>query len=283
GVPRRGSAPGRIAVSTPTVDLPTPERALAIDAHPDDVGFGSGATLAKWAAAGCEVPHLVCTDGSKGSWAPAQDLAELVAQRREEQREAARALGATGEVVVLDWPDGGLESGVRQRWEVAYCIRPLRPAVVLGHGPGRPDRLHPHHRHAGFPAGDGRGAGRHRRGRVPGLARRRAGVRRAPALGGRLLDPPAAPARRARPRPVAPLPAAPRPPPRRLPDRRRRRRRPRPALLPRAAGGPPPTRRAAAVRGRRARPRRGGRRGGRRPQARGPRAAPLADALDDVR
>ena len=50
-----------------------PARALAIAAHPDDVEFGCGATLAKWAAAGCVVNHLVCTDGSKGTWDPAAD------------------------------------------------------------------------------------------------------------------------------------------------------------------------------------------------------------------
>ena len=104
-------------MSGPTVDLPTPARALAIGAHPDDVEFGCGATLAKWAAAGCEVHHLVCTDGSKGSWDPAQDLAELVAQRREEQREAAKALGATGEVVfstgpTASWPPASGSAGV---------------------------------------------------------------------------------------------------------------------------------------------------------------------------
>ena len=45
-----------------TTDLPTPARALAIGAHPDDIEFGAGATLAKWAADGCEIFHLVCTD-----------------------------------------------------------------------------------------------------------------------------------------------------------------------------------------------------------------------------
>ncbi|HEX2384804.1 MAG TPA: PIG-L family deacetylase, partial [Acidimicrobiales bacterium] len=44
--------------------MPVPARALAIAAHPDDVEFGCGATLAKWSAAGCVVNHLVCTDGS---------------------------------------------------------------------------------------------------------------------------------------------------------------------------------------------------------------------------
>ena len=137
------------------LDLPTPDRALAIGAHPDDVEFGCGATLAKWAAAGCVVDHLVCTDGSKGTWDADQDLAELVVQRRDEQRAAAKALGATGEVVFLDWPDGELDSGLRQRWQVAYWIRRLRPAVVLGHDPWKRYRLHPDHRHAGFLAVDG--------------------------------------------------------------------------------------------------------------------------------
>jgi LmbE family N-acetylglucosaminyl deacetylase len=137
------------------LNLPTPERALAIAAHPDDVEFGAGATLAKWAAAGCVVNHLICTDGSKGSWDPDEDVAKLVATRQDEQRAAAKALGSTGEVVFLGWPDGELESGLRQRWEVAYWIRKLRPDVVLGHDPWRRYRLHPDHRNAGFLAVDG--------------------------------------------------------------------------------------------------------------------------------
>ncbi|MBW3614472.1 MAG: PIG-L family deacetylase [Actinobacteria bacterium] len=142
------------AVDTST-NLPTPARALAIGAHPDDIEFGAGATLAKWAAGGCELFHLVCTDGSKGSWDPEQDQAELVAQRQQEQRAASRALGGTGECIFLGWRDGELESGLRQRWEVAYWIRRYRPEVVLGHDPWRRYRLHPDHRNAGFLATDG--------------------------------------------------------------------------------------------------------------------------------
>jgi LmbE family N-acetylglucosaminyl deacetylase len=141
----------------PTVhlDVPTPASALAIAAHPDDVEFGCGATLAKWAASGCIVHHLVCTDGSKGTWDPDQDPTDLVAQRQAEQREAAKALGATGEVVFLGWPDGELASDIRERWQVAYWIRRLRPTVVLGHDPWKRYRLHPDHRHAGFLTVDG--------------------------------------------------------------------------------------------------------------------------------
>jgi LmbE family N-acetylglucosaminyl deacetylase len=137
------------------LNLPVPDRALAICAHPDDVEFGCGATLAKWAAAGCVVNHLVCTDGSKGSWDPSEDVARLVATRQDEQRAAAKALGSTGDVVFLGWPDGELESGLRQRWEVAFWIRRLRPVVVFGHDPWRRYRLHPDHRNAGFLAVDG--------------------------------------------------------------------------------------------------------------------------------
>ena len=137
------------------LNLPVPARALAIGAHPDDIEFGCGATLAKWAAQGCDIRHLVCTDGAKGSWDPDEDVARLVSTRRDEQRAAAAALGGTADVVFLGWPDGELASGLRQRWEVAYWIRVIRPEVVLGHDPWKRYRLHPDHRNAGFLVTDG--------------------------------------------------------------------------------------------------------------------------------
>jgi len=137
-----------------TVDLPVPRRALAIAAHPDDIDFGCGGTLAKWAAAGCRVTELVLTDGSKGSWDPTTDRAALVALRREEQRAAAAALGAGG-VVFLDHVDGELQSGLAERAEVCRVIRESRPDVVLGHDPWKRYRLHPDHRHAGHLAVEG--------------------------------------------------------------------------------------------------------------------------------
>ena len=136
-------------------NLATPRVALAIGAHPDDIEFGCGGTLAKWAAAGCLVHHLILTDGSKGSWDPTEDRATLVAARQIEQRNAAAALGATGRVEFLGWPDGELQSGIQQQWQVAFWIRKLVPNVVLGHDPWCRYRLHPDHRHAGFLTTDG--------------------------------------------------------------------------------------------------------------------------------
>ena len=140
-----------------THELPTPTSALAIGAHPDDVEFGCGATLAKWAAAGCVVHHLVLTDGSKGTWNPDADVPALVATRQAEQREAARRLAGTqaGEVVFLGQVDGELTNSLALRGEVARVIRTLRPQVVLAHDPWKHYRLPPDHREAGLLACDG--------------------------------------------------------------------------------------------------------------------------------
>jgi LmbE family N-acetylglucosaminyl deacetylase len=137
-----------------SIDLPVPGRALAIGAHPDDIDFGCGGTLAKWSAAGCAVTELVLTDGSKGSWDPSVDRATLIAVRQDEQRAAAAALGS-GEVLFLDHVDGELASGLAERAEVCRVIREVRPDVVLGHDPWKRYRLHPDHRHAGYLAVEG--------------------------------------------------------------------------------------------------------------------------------
>lgn len=137
---------------SPSRDLAVPASALAIGAHPDDVEFGGGGTLAKWAAAGCVVHHLICTDGSKGTWDVDADTDALVARRQDEQRAAARELAGdrAGEVIFLGHVDGELDSSLAIRGEVAKVIRQLRPDVVLGHDPWKQYRLHPDHRHAGL-------------------------------------------------------------------------------------------------------------------------------------
>jgi LmbE family N-acetylglucosaminyl deacetylase len=136
------------------VDLPVPRRALAIGAHADDVEFGCGATLAKWADAGAHLTMCICTDGSKGTWEQDADLAALIACREDEQRDAAAILGVA-DVVFLRYVDGELESGLGPRAAVSRVIREHRPDVVLGHDPWQPYRIHPDHRHAGLLAAEG--------------------------------------------------------------------------------------------------------------------------------
>jgi LmbE family N-acetylglucosaminyl deacetylase len=132
-----------------SIDLPPPASVLAIGAHADDVEFGAGATLAKWATGGAAVRLLVLTDGSKGTWEPGASLPALVAERRREQEKAAAVLGIQ-DVSFLDLVDGELTSGRPEQALVCAAIRTARPEVVIGHDPWQRYRLHPDHRHAGF-------------------------------------------------------------------------------------------------------------------------------------
>ncbi len=125
-----------------------PAHVLAVGAHPDDIEFGCGATLATWAAAGARVELAVLTDGSKGTWDPHTDLAALVATRHDEQRAAAARLGAA-EVHFFDVIDGELDDDPITRERLCALLRAVRPDTVLGHDPWKQYRLHPDHHHAG--------------------------------------------------------------------------------------------------------------------------------------
>jgi len=138
----------------PSLDLPVPARVLAIGAHADDIEFGCGATLAKWADAGAEVTMCVCTDGAKGSWDPDADPRELLAVREAEQRAAASVLGAHA-VELLGYVDGELDHDLETRAAMCTVIRRTRPDVVLAHDPWAVGRIHPDHRHAGLLAIEG--------------------------------------------------------------------------------------------------------------------------------
>ena len=126
--------PAPLAVA---VDLPRPGRALAIGAHPTTSSSGAerrwpSGPQAPWCTTSCG------TDGSKGTRDPTRTCPR---RRCARPNSAPRplALGATGEVVFLGWPDGELASGIRQRWEVAYwtCRSPTScSATTRGSGIG---------------------------------------------------------------------------------------------------------------------------------------------------
>lgn len=134
--------------------LGVPGSAMTIGAHPDDAEFGAGATLARWAAAGCEVTMLVVTDGSKGSWNPDEDQNDLIERRVREQESSAAILGAAA-TLHLGETDGELEYSYSLRLAVARAIREHTPDVVLSHDPWQRYQLHPDHRATGLAAVDG--------------------------------------------------------------------------------------------------------------------------------
>ena len=134
--------------------LGTPQRVLAIGAHPDDIEFGAGATLARWAAQRSHIVMAVVTDGSKGTWDPRQEPAAVAATRKEEQAAAAKVLGAA-EVAHLGYIDGELENTMELRSTIARLIREHRPDVVLSHDPWKRYQIHPDHRATGMGVVDG--------------------------------------------------------------------------------------------------------------------------------
>lgn len=136
-----------------TSALPTPDRVLAVGAHPDDIEFGAGATLARWASEGSEVHWAIATDGSKGTWDPDASLDALVDARRAECLAAAATVighSADDRVHFLDQVDGELVKDEATRRLLVALLRSVRPSIVLGHDPWRRYRLHPDHRTVGF-------------------------------------------------------------------------------------------------------------------------------------
>jgi LmbE family N-acetylglucosaminyl deacetylase len=114
--------------------IEVPGRVLAVYAHPDDPEVSCGATLATWAAAGCEVHVVVACAGDKGSFDPATDPDELVARRTEEMANASQALGIKG-LETWGHPDGDLAEVHDLRGDLVAAIRRIRPDTVVGPDP----------------------------------------------------------------------------------------------------------------------------------------------------
>lgn len=145
---------------------------MLVHAHPDDETIATGATMAKYAAAGVDVTLVTCTLGEEGE-VVLEDLAHLVsaqhdalgAHRQEELGAAMDALGVT------DWrllggpgrfrdsgmigtepnarPDSFWQSDLLEAAiELVRVIREVRPQVLVTYddfgGYGHPDHIKAH-------------------------------------------------------------------------------------------------------------------------------------------
>jgi len=127
-------------------------RVLVVTAHPDDIEFGIGGSVAVWVKAGIEVSYVVVTDGDAGGSDRSVSREEMAALRREEQRAAAAELGV-GEVTFLGYPDGRLTASFDLRRDLCRFVRRARPDRLVCQSPERNwDRIgasHPDHMAAG--------------------------------------------------------------------------------------------------------------------------------------
>ena len=103
---------------------------LVITAHPDDVDFGAGGTVATWISEGHEVVYCLVTDGQAGGSDNTVTRDEVAALRRREQTAAANMLGVT-ELHWLGFPDGAVVADLNLRREISAVIRIVKPDRVL--------------------------------------------------------------------------------------------------------------------------------------------------------
>ena len=131
---------------------------LCVAAHPDDLEFTVGGTVARWTGEGREIVFCLVTDGGAGTNEHTPDAAGLVERRDRETREAARILGGK-DLTVLGYPDGTLEPTLDVRRDITRVIRRVRPDVVVCGDPtvrwyGTEYLNHPDHRAAASAALD---------------------------------------------------------------------------------------------------------------------------------
>jgi LmbE family N-acetylglucosaminyl deacetylase len=128
------------------------ERVLVITAHPDDVDFGAGGTIAQWTAKGIAVSYYICTNGDQGGVDPSISREEMKQIRQREQRAAGQVLGVS-DINFLNYRDGWLEPTITLRKDIVRAIRTVRPQRMLIQSPERNwNRLgasHPDHLAAG--------------------------------------------------------------------------------------------------------------------------------------
>ena len=132
-----------------------PQRAMSIQAHPDDQDFTVAGTLAKWAKAGCQIVSVLITSGDAGSNRIEHDAdykPQLAHLRETEQLAANKVLGIQ-QTVVLRYPDGELVATLELRKDLTRLIRQYKPDVVVTGDPsgwfyGNEYINHPDHRAA---------------------------------------------------------------------------------------------------------------------------------------
>src|SRR3989440_8482386 len=108
----------------------TARRALAVFAHPDDVDFGAGGTIARWVREGWDVRYVCATRGQKGAWDAHMDVEEYGALREAEQRAAAKGVGVE-DVTFLEFMGSEVFDTLELRLALSRESRRHRPHRLL--------------------------------------------------------------------------------------------------------------------------------------------------------
>jgi LmbE family N-acetylglucosaminyl deacetylase len=135
-----------------------PLKVLAVFAHPDDEGFGSGGTLAMLAVQGARITLVCATNGDVGEISdPGLATPATLAQVRQEELRQAMTITGVGDVRFLNYRDSGMAGtadnqhpnslhqapGDKVVEQLTDIIREVRPDLMMTHDPsggyGHPD------------------------------------------------------------------------------------------------------------------------------------------------
>jgi LmbE family N-acetylglucosaminyl deacetylase len=106
---------------------------LALGAHPDDVEYGCGGMLTKYAEKGHDVYLWIASDGALGGEGSV---------RRQEQADSALVIGAR-DVLWGDYPDTEIPLNRELIVRIESAIRKIKPRMIFVH---YPDDTHQDHR-----------------------------------------------------------------------------------------------------------------------------------------
>ncbi len=109
-------------------------RVLVIGAHPDDIEFGAGGTIARWVDDGWEAHYVIVTSGQRGVQDARQDAEAFGRLREEEARAAAKVCGVT-DVTFLGYMDSEVVDSRELRRDLSREFRRHRPHRLLTMSP----------------------------------------------------------------------------------------------------------------------------------------------------
>lgn len=124
------------------------ERILAFAAHPDDLEFYIGGTIAKLSK-GNKVDFVIATSGENGSRRKNVSNDKVRSIRKTEQRKATKLLGVKA-VEFSGFQDGELLADLKLRRKVIKAINKYKPSILFTFDPWNINQIHPDHRAIGF-------------------------------------------------------------------------------------------------------------------------------------
>lgn len=121
---------------SPLESVKSGTKILVITAHPDDVDFGAGGTIAQLVEAGAQVSYVITTDGNQGGEDASISREQMAQIRRAEQIAAGAALGVS-DITFLGELDGSVFSTLDLRKKFVKQIRIAQPEILITQSPER--------------------------------------------------------------------------------------------------------------------------------------------------